>query len=679
MCKFHCLSAIVMFITCVSINMFAEGKNIAILIGPSEYDCASFDASDLHIENDVRELEERFRNGMASELFDVHVLVGEKATKEKIESELKNTLALENCDGVETAIVFFSGHGMVSASDNERVLLAVKDSDDLDETTLLSAQWVREVLRDSGVPNCLFLIDACYSGGTKSAIDAGEVIEREEVMPGVLTLASSCNSETSGTWLEKEMSNFSYWLNEALKGYADRNRDGTICTEELATYVAENLDLKTKLQHPVLLKSEDTEHFDLCRPRARNIYSVLDDFADEIITYADLKGVEEISTDGFIPLSGKGTMRSVDFEPLDFNRLKTLSTFCTSELERRIPMRSKNKVKLAKNAEEELAVMDCTLEQKGKYYFLTCNLRFAEDVKTSAVNISQRVLTKATYETYVKPTPSYSVSGVSSSSTMTYNRNYVPCAVGIEVKDPSGVYRPRMMERINGQYYIALDEGEVYRIALQSYPQPGERPIRLGARILVDGRNLIPQALAPVNEAKFRIVDEPTQSDSVSGAISGQGNGQGSGNGQGAGVVATPSAVEAPILPMDLSHFFVLGGEKLDTFSNQNTLYHFMGFLKALGENAEYREFLVAPVDQTAGSVEHIGLITVGCHSLKMVPTQAVTRGTVEGQAGHVRAPILNGLTTDELLQMIHIRYVPSSEMEMHRQGGKSEMVQWAK
>lgn len=657
--------------------LHAYEKNLAILIGVTRYDSENFedDRGALRVGNDVEAIAQRLAEG-GNQAFEIVALTGDSANLATIQQTLQEKLAPANCQYRHTVLVYFSGHGTVSSLDNERVLLAVKDSGG-EESSFLCANDIRESLSQCGAEKCLFLLDACHSGGVKNK---PKPIIRDTKIPGVITLASCRNDESSGTWIEKNMSNFSYWLNEALKGYADSDRNGFIDTEELGNYIAVNLGYKTKLQHPVVVKHPQTEHFPVFKPRSRQLYAVLDDVAEQVILYASLKNIQSFYSQGFQVVSKVGTFRSSDFDSNDFNDLKKVSSFCTSELQRRIHLKSHRELTVSPDADRNGPSLRCEIHRNDKRYFLTltCKLSGADETsgaKTDAesITISQQILIRAAYET---PAPQTMAPG------------YVPCRIFLEVKTPHG-YEPRAMERIRGQYYVALDAGEVYRVVVHRFRQPDTHPRRLGLKLFVDGCSTLPQTLSEVGASKFQIAGEAQEvmasrgNSDVDTSVFSSGapmNASHSGSGAGRAILSIAEEVEAPNVPLDAAKFYFLCGQNADAPYNFDAVHRFHGFLKTIGDVASYREFLVAPGNESVGSGENIGLITAAFYELVDVSSEyrPNTRGTVEGGWGTTRAPAVNGISTGALLQKVTIRYVPQKELEMYRQGVIREETAWA-
>ncbi|MDO4573935.1 MAG: caspase family protein [Planctomycetia bacterium] len=640
-------------------TLYASERNLAILIGVTHYDSDAYedDRSSLRVGGDVAALSERFAEGGNG--FEVVTLTGDSATRDFIQQTLREKLAPNRCQFRDTVIVYFSGHGTVSAADSNRVLLAVKDSSN-EESTFLAANDIRQSLARCGAANTLFILDACHSGGVKN--DAQPIV-RDTSIPGVVTLASCQNTESSGTWAEKNMSNFSYWLNEALKGYADSDLSGSVDTEELANYVTANLRFKTKLQHPVVVKHPDTEHFPVFKPRSRQLYAVLDDIAEQIILYASLKNIQSFHSQGFLTSLRVGTFRSSGLDDEEFNDIKKVSTFCASELERRVGLKSRGEVTISPHANAHGPSLQGTIRRKEKRYFLslTCTLSATKSdsegqEETQQVKISQQFPIRAAYEAPAPQAPP---------------ADYVPCQVFLEVKTPNG-YVPRAIEKIRGQYYAALDAGEVYRVVVQRFQQPGVNPRRLGLKLFVDGCSTIPQALSKVSASKFQIAGEaatsPPRRPDVPAASTNAPQ----------AILSSPAEVEAPNIPLDAASFYFLCGQDVDSPYNFNAQHPFHGFLKTTGESASYREFLVAPGNESVGSGENIGLITAAFYELVNVPEGSATRGTIEGGWGTTRAPEVHGMTTGPLLQKVTIRYVPQNELETYRQGAPIELVHGA-
>ena len=164
--------------------------------------------------------------------------------------------------------------------------------DDLKNTTI-SAQALREMIRTTPCANRLLLLDACYAAGKRGSkkpesVGAAYVEEFQHVfkaggLEGVSTFASCDFQSFSGVLLpyvkrfdasqkKRDVSVFTYWFNEALKGRADGavdgKVDGWVDSDELFAYVDENLrwmrDEDRHWQTPTIVASSNERAFTLC-------------------------------------------------------------------------------------------------------------------------------------------------------------------------------------------------------------------------------------------------------------------------------------------------------------------------------------------------------------------------------------------------------------------------------
>lgn len=151
--------------------------------------------------------------------------------------------------GSDLLLLYFSGHGVLSA--NGRLYLALADTEhDLLSGTALSANFIRDEMQNSSARSQVLILDCCHSGaidrttgkGSESLV-IGSSVGTASIFEGtgklILTatdavqIALESNSPTG----EVEPSVFTKYLIEGLEsGLADLNNDGLVSVDELYEY-----------------------------------------------------------------------------------------------------------------------------------------------------------------------------------------------------------------------------------------------------------------------------------------------------------------------------------------------------------------------------------------------------------------------------------------------------------
>ncbi len=98
-------------------------------------------------------------------------------------------------------------------------------------------QWLRQRLVACRARVKLLVIDACHAGCDKGiekvSATPKQLAEPLKHTPGVIVLASCQAGEKSLIWDVKGQSLFSYWLNQGLKGHADKDDQPGVSVDEL--------------------------------------------------------------------------------------------------------------------------------------------------------------------------------------------------------------------------------------------------------------------------------------------------------------------------------------------------------------------------------------------------------------------------------------------------------------
>lgn len=659
MCTFSMVKWWGTFLAVLFCAQVVEARSLAVVIGVSDYDDRVGIRSLPFVCNDATQLTHTLSQGGRFEVITLRSQETDalQPTKKNIESTLQKVLSPENCHSEDTVVVYFSGHGTLSSEDDEKTLLLVKDSVLHDESTYLSAQWIRETLQKCPARHKLFLIDACHAGGKRSALTKMVSPLVEGGVEGVVTLASCKINQKSKFWDEKSMSFFTYWLNEGMKGYSDENRDGKVSSDELFEYIYRNLELTRGVrqhgQMPVIVTTRTTSHFDVIRPRPRDLQGVLDDFADQIVTQMELLQIPQLYVEQFQTPTSK-----VLSDANEQNHWKSTVDYCRRELERLIQVKSSGKgFSLAKNSNVKgVAMLKNQLapenqDAKGKEVYILSSLLDTPELALPPSEIRAKVYRKHTDETTL-PSPPAASPNLGNTTGNGEAANTLPSQgkreVHIEVKGSDGRFTPRPIQWIHGAAYVSLDVGEVYRIVVRD-PTIKGRPT--GVRLLVDGQNTLPQYM-PYVATKFAIVETAAEQP-TSGTASGTASNTAS------GAVGASDLVYRPHVRLDHARYWIL---------REPISYYFHGFFQEVGTKGRYGEFTVTQATHANRTAEEypreIGLITVGFYDLHRTRGVQQDVMTVPGKVNPHPIFVVDGYELGVLTECIQIRYASAASLQ---------------
>lgn len=168
---------------------------------------------------------------------DYALLVNEKATKDRILRAIRKVFNTAGEDDI--VVFFFSGHGYPGG------FCAYDGKLGYDE--------IRSAMSESKSRNKMMFVDACRSGGMRVDKETSGTAMKDAKNANVMLFLSSHNNENSIE--RRDMANgfFTTFLQNGLRGNADRNRDRTITAKELFEFVHEGVSrLSGGKQHPVM-------------------------------------------------------------------------------------------------------------------------------------------------------------------------------------------------------------------------------------------------------------------------------------------------------------------------------------------------------------------------------------------------------------------------------------------
>ncbi len=235
-------------------------------------------------------------------------------------------------------LVYFSGHGF---RDNDgKLYLAPIDCDPADAApTGVAVEWFRGQLASCKAKTKLLVLDACHAGTEKGEDDRRSVSAKDLGTPfrdleGVVTLASSTTDEKSQIWEEKQQSLFTYWLNQGLKGHADRDADAAVTIDELYDYVFRNVTHSAKsrfslAQTPVRIVRTGTLGVPVVvRLKPQGLKQVLADVAEQLAWAMEERKLGKVGVLEFTNDTKLGELLGADFG--------LLGRYCATELERQL-------------------------------------------------------------------------------------------------------------------------------------------------------------------------------------------------------------------------------------------------------------------------------------------------------------------------------------------------------
>ena len=242
----------------------------------------------------------------------------------------------------DSVIVYFSGHGFRDA--DGKMYLAPLDVDpDNPAPTGIAIEWLRTQIAACPAGFKLLVIDACHAGSEKGDDDRPSVAAKDlglvfAELEKVVTLASSTADQKSQIWEEKEQSLFSYWLNQGLKGHADRDGDGSVDIDELYRFLSRNVTETARNhfprpQSPIrIVRSGTLDVPVVVRLRPQRLKDLLAEAAQRL---AFVMAERQLKRVGVLEFIGESRIQSVSTESLraDYG---ILGRYCAEALERQL-------------------------------------------------------------------------------------------------------------------------------------------------------------------------------------------------------------------------------------------------------------------------------------------------------------------------------------------------------
>ncbi|MDZ8188564.1 MAG: caspase family protein [Nostoc sp. ChiSLP02] len=197
----------------------------------------------------------------------VRLLHDREATRSKILEQLNWLKEKAQANPKATIVVYYSGHGWFSRSQNCYYLLP-HDINPFDlENSSLSAEEFTNALRQIKSERLLVIIDSCHAAGMATAkkipSDFEEIPIPKSVIndlkqgKGRVVFTSSQGEESSWIRPDKQMSIYTYHLIEAMKGEANQPHENFVKVSHLMKHLSDRVPISAR----TLCQKEQTPYF----------------------------------------------------------------------------------------------------------------------------------------------------------------------------------------------------------------------------------------------------------------------------------------------------------------------------------------------------------------------------------------------------------------------------------
>ena len=640
-----------------------RGRSWALLIGIEKYHRAN---KLTYTINDVRQLSQtlRTRGGFEPdcilEITDQSPNPRYQPLKASLTAELPAWL--KQPGPRDTILVFFSGHGFRDAAG--KMYLAPIDIDPENAaTTGIPIEWFREQIGACPAGFKLLVLDACHAGSEKGEDDRVGVAAKDlgdpfQNLEKVVTLASSTADQKSQIWEDKRQSLFSYWLNQGLKGHADKDNDGIVDVDELYEYVSRNVKHTSEVyfprpQTPVrIVRSGVSGVPAVVRLQPQTLRQVISDMAEQMSDVLLERRIRKVGVLEFTNDTKLGELLGADFG--------LLGRYCADEVQHQLEDRGAGKYGLVdrRRLQSALTAQGFALKDLGSGPALSQLSKGAGGMPVLALGtLRNRAGRVINLQCQLMQTEADEVLGVVGGTASLNESEWGMLGRSVAVKpedrkpeaapgpgtrplteqvieridrrsdgphplqDPNFPYRIKMMiggqERIGefrgNDYFVPVRKGEVYELWIQNLSKQV-----VCMRILVDGLNTLPEPEAA----------------------------------KGIQTLVTASRVN-----LDQARWWILD----PAVSELNAI---RGFVNQTGTQGELREFLVVDADQSLAArqqfTDQIGLITAAFYTPGGA-TRSV--GTGLGKQRTENLAERKDIRPGNLLAVVHIRYVDADAL----------------
>ncbi|MDZ7992612.1 MAG: caspase domain-containing protein [Nostoc sp. EfeVER01] len=248
-------------------SIFARGYALLIGVGESAYQPLSLPVTVKDVQALHQVLVDPNFCAYPNDSEHVQLLYDREATRSKILEQLNWLKEQAEANPKATVVVYYSGHGWFSKSQNRYYLLP-HDINPFDlENSSLSAEEFTNALRQIKSERLLVIIDSCHAAGMATAkkipSDFEEIPIPKSVVndlkqgKGRVVFTSSQGEESSWIRPDKQMSIYTYHLIEAMKGEANQAHENFVKISHLMKHLSD----KVPNSAHTLCQKEQTPYF----------------------------------------------------------------------------------------------------------------------------------------------------------------------------------------------------------------------------------------------------------------------------------------------------------------------------------------------------------------------------------------------------------------------------------
>ncbi|MEH1967213.1 caspase family protein [Nostoc sp.] len=247
--------------------IFANGYALLIGVGESDYQPLSLPVTVKDIQALHQVLVDPNFCAYPNNRQHIRLLHDQEATRSKILEQLNWLKQQAEANPEATVVVYYSGHGWFSKSQNSYYLLP-HDINPFDlESSSLSAEDFTNALRQIKSQRLLVIVDSCHAAGMatakKAPSDFKEIPIPESVIndlsqgKGRVVFTSSQGEESSWIRPDKQMSIYTYHLIEAMKGEGNQAHENFVKISHLMKHLSHQVPVSAR----TLCQEEQTPYF----------------------------------------------------------------------------------------------------------------------------------------------------------------------------------------------------------------------------------------------------------------------------------------------------------------------------------------------------------------------------------------------------------------------------------
>jgi uncharacterized caspase-like protein len=225
----------VLLLLCLS-GLGVAQRTFAVIVGVSDYLVGQPGKGDLRFsDDDARSFHALLRSPAGGSVPEenIRVLIDKRATRNNV---LQALTIFRQATRDDRVIFYFSGHG-------ERGMFLPYDYG-TNRTATLWHDDIKAAFLRSQAGTKFLLADACMAGTMKKRTKLLPVPNS----PNVVIILSSQDKEYSRETADLKQGAFTYYLVKGAKGAADASGDGMVTIKELARYLYEEVQKKTRKQ-----------------------------------------------------------------------------------------------------------------------------------------------------------------------------------------------------------------------------------------------------------------------------------------------------------------------------------------------------------------------------------------------------------------------------------------------